>query len=102
MRVEYTFELNQVRVPRFAVEAVEGIAKLFTLATLVLNVLDERETVEVVFHGLNKDDPDRKIRAFQGILESSSTLPRLRLEMGEGGSMPGSSTCFQWVLVRRI
>ncbi len=40
MRLEYGFELSGVEVPRFSVEAVEGIGKLFSLATLVLNVLE--------------------------------------------------------------
>ena len=58
MRLEYGFELSQVEVPRFSVEAVEGIGKLFTLATLVLNVLEIRSRVEIVFHGLNPEDPE--------------------------------------------
>ena len=53
MRLEYGFELSTVDMPRFSVEAVEGIGKLFTLATLVLNVLDVRPHVEIVFHGLS-------------------------------------------------
>ena len=73
MRLEYTFELGDVGVPRFSVEATEGIGKLFTLATLALNVLDTRERVELVFHGLNPDDPSRKIEAFQRILSSAGT-----------------------------
>jgi len=32
MRLEYGFELSKVEIPRFSVEAVEGIGKLFTLA----------------------------------------------------------------------
>ena len=32
MRLEYTFELSGCEVPRFSVEAVEGIGKLFTLS----------------------------------------------------------------------
>ena len=57
MRLDYTFELSQIEVPRFSVEAVEGIGKLFTLATLVLNVLEAKSEVEIVFHGLNPEDP---------------------------------------------
>ena len=53
MRLEYTFAITEVPVPRFSIEAVEGIGKLFTLATLVLNVLAVRPRVEIVFHGLN-------------------------------------------------
>ena len=48
MRLEYGFELSGVSVPRFSVEAVEGIGKLFTLATLVLNVLETKLKVEIV------------------------------------------------------
>ena len=100
MRLEYRFELDQVEVPRFSVEAVEGIGKLFTLATLVLNVLETKERVELVFHGLNPDDPERKISAFQEIL-ASSTGAGFALEKGKGGSVPGSSSYFRWVSLRR-
>ena len=65
MRLEYGFELQECEVPRFAVEAVEGIGKLFTLATLVLNVLATKQQVEIVFHGLNPEDPQKKIQAFK-------------------------------------
>jgi len=102
MRVEYTFELEQVSVPRFSVEATEGIAKLFTLATLTLNVLDTRERVELVFHGLNPEDPSRKIEAFRRVLESSGAKWQVAWEPGQGGSVPGSSSYYQWIsLVRR-
>ena len=100
MRLEYRFDLADVDVPRFSVEAVEGIAKVFTLATLVLNVLATRPRIELVFHGLNPEDPDRKIRAFQEILGSSPTAPRLTFDRGQGGQVPGSSSYFQWVTVR--
>jgi hypothetical protein len=102
MRIEYKFELEQVKVPRFSVEATEGIGKLFTLATLALNVLDVRERVELVFHGLNPEDPSRKIDAFRRVLESSGTRWELSWEPGQGGSVPGSSSYYQWIaLVRR-
>jgi len=102
MRVEYTFELDQVSVPRFSVEATEGIAKLFTLATLTLNVLETRERVELVFHGLNPEDPSRKIEAFRRVLESSGAKWQVAWEPGQGGSVPGSSSYYQWIsLVRR-
>ena len=68
MRLEFGIELNQIEVPRFSVEAAEGSGKLFTLATLVLNVLDAKEKVEIIFHGLNPEDPDRKIEGFQEIV----------------------------------
>ena len=100
MRIEYAFELSQVDVPRFSVEAVEGIGKVFTLATLVLNVLDSKPRVELVFHGLNPEDPERKIVAFKEILGSCSAGDRVQYEPGRGGRVPGSSSYFQWLSVR--
>jgi hypothetical protein len=101
MRIEYEFKLDQVETPRFAVEAVEGIGKLFTLGTLVLNVLETHPTAELVFHGLNPDDPERKITAFREIVESSATAPGLVYERGKGGQVQGASSYYQWVTVRR-
>jgi hypothetical protein len=101
MRLEYTFELDQVEVPRFSVEAVEGIGKVFTLATLVLNVLDRKPKVELVFHGLNPEDPNRKIEAFKRIIESAQPAMQCRFRDGKGGSVPGSSSYFQWLVVER-
>ena len=101
VRLEYTFELAEVTVPRFSVEATEGIGKLFTLATLALNVLDTRERVELVFHGLNPEDPAKKIEAFRRILSSSGTKWSLQFDPGEGGSVPGSSSYYQWIAVGR-
>ena len=101
MRLEYTFELGQVDVPRFAVEAVEGIGKVFTLATLVLNVLDVKPRVELVFHGLNPEDPGRKIEAFKRILEDCESGGDLVYEEGAGGAVPGSSSYYQWLKLQR-
>ena len=50
MRIEYNFGLDRVDLPVFSVEATEGANKLFTLATLVLNVLSSRGEVCFVFH----------------------------------------------------
>jgi len=99
MRLEYGFELSKVEVPRFSVEAVEGIGKLFTLATLVLNVLEIKPRVEIVFHGLNPEDPGTKIEAFKEIIGGSSTAKRLSYELGEGGPIHGSSSHYRWVLI---
>ena len=99
MRLEYSFELSQVEVPRFSVEAVEGIGKLFTLATLILNVFDTKSKVEIVFHGLNPEDPESKITAFKEIVEGSATGKPLTYELGQGGRVPGSSSYFRWLLV---
>ena len=101
MRIEYNFQLDQVGVPRFSVEATEGIGKLFTLATLALNVLDTRNRVELVFHGLNPEDPARKIEAFRRIIESAGTKWELGFDPGQGGSVPGSSSYYQWMTVER-
>ncbi len=101
MRVEYTFKLDDVDVPRLAVESVEGIGKLFTLATLVLNVLAVKPKVELVFHGLNPEDPGRKIEAFKRIVATSSGTLDLDYHDGDGGSVPGSSSYFQWLVVER-
>ena len=101
MRLEYRIELDKIDVPRFSVEAVEGIGKVFTLATLVLNVLDNKRSVELVFHGLNPDDPDRKIEAFKRILESATTTHVIEYRLGQGGAVPGSSSYYQWIILER-
>ena len=101
MRLEYGFQLAECEIPRFSVEAVEGIGKLFTLATLVLNVLSTKDQVELVFHGLNPDDPDRKIRAFKEIAGSAPSGPSLVYDAGKSGGVPGSSSYFQWVTVSK-
>ena len=101
MRLEYRFELDHVDIPRFAVEAVEGIGKLFTLAALVMNVCAKKERVEIVFHGLNPEDPTRKIEAFRQILSKAGSTPSLVGEEGPGGRIDGSSSYFQWLIVKR-
>lgn len=99
MRIEYGFELSQVEVPCFAVEAIEGIGKLFSLATLVLNVLETKNKVEIVFHGLNPDDPDKKIEAFKEIANGSHSRRELRFQLGQGGHVPGSSSYYRWMTI---
>jgi hypothetical protein len=101
MRLEFRIELEQIETPRFAVEAGEGVGKLFTLAALVLNVLDTKQRVEVVFHGLNPEDPERKITSFREILTSCSDAPSLVFEEGRSGRVAGSSSSFRWLVVRR-
>jgi len=99
MRLEYGFELAECEVPRFAVEAVEGIGKLFTLATLVLNVIATKDRVDIVFHGLNPEDPDRKIHAFREIATSAPDSAALNFVPGQSGSVPGSSSYYKWLTV---
>jgi len=101
MRLEYRFQLNEVEVPRFSVEAIEGIGKLFTLATLMLNVLETKRRVEIVFHGLNPEDAENKIKAFKEIAAGSESIHDLRYELGAGGHIAGSSSYFRWMIVSR-
>jgi len=102
MRLEYRIELDKIEVPRFSVEAVEGIGKVFTLAALVLNVLETKRCVDLVFHGLNPEDPDRKIEAFKRIIESASTTQDLVYREGNGGGVPGSSSYYQWLTLEKV
>jgi len=99
MRLDYSIRIEDIEVPRFSVEAVEGIGKLFTLATLVLNVLDTKAKIEIVFHGLNPEDPERKIGAFREIIGSSGTSQQFDFVTGAGGRVPSSSSYFRWVTV---
>lgn len=101
MRLEYGFRLEECEIPRFAVEAGEGVGKLFTLATLVLNVHATKDRVEIIFHGLNPEDPDRKIEAFKAIATSAPTGPNLEFSPGDSGRVPGSSSYFQWLTVSK-
>ena len=102
MRLEYTFSLADVPVPRFSVEAVEGIGKLFTLATLVLNVVAaQKPKVEIVFHGNNPDDPTRKIDAFREIIGTAEGGTSLAFAGAKGGKIPASSSYFQWLVVEK-
>lgn len=99
MRLEFGFKLDECDIPRFAVEAVEGINKLFTLATLVLNVLESKKKVEIVFHGINPEDPERKIEAFKQIATSAPTPMAMSFASGDRRQVPGSSSYFRWLTV---
>ena len=101
MRLEYSIDLSKIEVPRFSVEAQEGIGKIFTLATLVLNVLEAKESVEVVFHGLNPEDPDRKIAAFREIIASAEGARPVATTAGNSGRVEGSSSYYQWLILNR-
>ena len=100
MRLEYRIELDDVQVPRFSVEAQEGIGKLFTLATVVFNVLETKGAVEIVFHGLNPDDPTRKIEAFRQIVQSCGVEREPSFEDGASGRIGDSSSYFKWLRLR--
>ncbi len=101
MRLDFNINLDQIKVPRFSVEAVEGIGKLFTLSTLVLNVLDSRDSVEIVFHGLNPEDPERKIAGFMQIMQSCESAADVECIRGVAGRVTSSSSSYQWIRVSR-
>ena len=101
MRVEYRLEISKLDVPRFSVEAQERIGKLFTLATLVFNILDSKPVVEIVFHGLSSEDPARKIAAFKEIIASVTTGATPSFAEGTAGQLTDSSIYFQWLKVQR-
>jgi hypothetical protein len=101
MRLEFGIELSEIEIPRFSVEAVEGIGKLFTLATLILNVLEVKSRVEVVFHGLNPEDPTRKIAGFREIVESAASNNDVTFASGSAGQVAGSSSYYQWLVILR-
>ena len=100
MRLEYRVDIGDIAIPRFSVEAPEGIQKLFTLATLVFNLLDAKPCCEIVFHGLNPEDPERKIDAFKEIMASCETAKAVGFDEGGAGRIAGGSSYYQWLTVR--
>lgn len=98
MRIEYNFSIDKVDIPYFSVESMEGPEKLFRLATLVMNVLELKDRVDVIFHGHNSSDLPRKIQAFEKILTSAPTQPRLDFTEGDDGSL--GSSYYRWVTIR--
>ena len=102
MRLEYSFSLDRVEIPRFAVEAQEGIGKLFTLATLTMNVLETHRAIEIVFHGLNPEDPQRKIASFKQIIDTRLSSSEIAFEEGQAGGIRASSSSYQWLTLKRI
>lgn len=97
MRIEYSLGLARVDVPRFSVQATEGPDKLFTLATVVLNILFEQKRSDIVFHSPNPDEPNRKIQFFKHILTGAPRAGDLRFEEGDSGKLGG--VYFQWLSV---
>jgi len=97
MRVEYSFSLDRVGTPAFSVETTEGPHKLFTLATLMMNVLPQSKRADVIFHSPNREDLPKKIRSFEQILRSAPRDLSLRFEEGESGSM--GSSYYLWVSI---
>jgi len=100
MRVEYSFNLSSVEVPCFSVETTEGPHKLFTLTTLILNVLADRDRADVIFHSPNQADLPKKIAAFKKILQSGPASPKVEFEEGQSGSL--GSSYYMWLSIRSI
>jgi hypothetical protein len=99
MRIEYTFGLDNVEIPYFSVESMEGPEKLFRLATLVLNVLEVKRRVDVIFHSPNQSDLPKKIQAFEAILGSAPQAPNVEFNPGREG--PLGSSYYRWVSIRK-
>jgi hypothetical protein len=99
MRIEYTFGLDKVEIPYFSVESMEGPEKLFRLTTLVLNVLEVKPRVDVIFHSPNQSDLPRKIQAFETILGSAPGAPAVELIPGREGSL--GSSYYRWMTIRK-
>ncbi|MEE9281458.1 MAG: hypothetical protein V3V67_14895 [Myxococcota bacterium] len=97
MRIEYNFGLDKVGTPCFSVESIEGPHKLFTLATLILNVIAARPRVDVIFHSPNQADLPRKVAQFEKILASAPSAPEFRLEEGNSGSL--GSSYYVWISI---
>jgi hypothetical protein len=98
MRLEYTFSLDRIAVPCFSVETTEGPTKLFTLSTLIVNVLAEKGCADVIFHSPNREDLPKKIMAFENLLRSAPAAPHFKFVQGEAGS--SGSSYYQWMSIR--
>ena len=97
MRIEYNFNLDRVDVPCFSVEAEEGPQKIFTLTTVILNVLAERPRTDVIFHSPNPGDLTKKIGQFKQILGSAPAAPKFEYTKGQEGSL--GSSYYQWLSI---
>ena len=97
MRVEYNLGLEDVPVPTFSVEATEGPHKLFQLTTLVLNVLADRDRVDVIFHSPNQNEVSKKIDSFEKIIRSAPEAPEMQFKPGNSGSL--GSSYYSWISI---
>ena len=98
MRVEYTFSIDNIAMPCFSVETTEGPTKLFTLTTLIVNVLAEKGCAAIIFHSPNREDLPKKIVAFEHILRSAPSAPTFKFQQGEAGS--SGSSYYQWISIQ--
>jgi hypothetical protein len=97
VRIEYNFNLDRVDVPCFSVEAEEGPQKIFTLTTVILNVLAERPRADVIFHSPNPGDLPKKVTQFKKILASAPAAPNFDFKQGESGSL--GSSYYLWLSI---
>jgi hypothetical protein len=50
---------------------------------------------------LNPEDPERKIKAFRQIIDSAPAESTIEYAPGDRGSVPGSSSYYQWLTVTK-
>jgi hypothetical protein len=100
MRIEFKLDLDQIAMPYFSIETSEGIHKLFTLAATIINVLETKPSVCVTFHGGNAQDPGRKAKTLEQIIESGRPSDRrYTFEPMKSGSI--DNTYHLWLVIRR-
>ncbi|MDP3937571.1 MAG: hypothetical protein Q8R92_05480 [Deltaproteobacteria bacterium] len=101
MRIEYKLELDKIDMPYFSIDSSEGIHKLFTLSATLLNLLEAKESVCVTIHGGSAQDPERKAKALEQIIESGRQEDRrYGFERVRSGSI--ENTHYLWVTIRRL
>lgn len=100
MRVEHKIELEKIEIPYFSVDTSEGIHKLFTLAATMLNLLETKESVCITIHGGSAQDPERKAKALEQIIESGRREDRrYAFERQSQGCI--ENTHHLWITIRR-
>ncbi len=100
MRIEFKLELDRIETPYFSIETTEGIHKLFTLAATVMNILETKESVCITFHGGNPQDPTRKAKTLEQIIESGRRADRrYAYEPMKSGAI--DNTYHLWLIIRR-
>ncbi|OGP81455.1 MAG: hypothetical protein A2Y95_07515 [Deltaproteobacteria bacterium RBG_13_65_10] len=101
MRIEFKLELERIETPYFSIETSEGINKIFTLAATVMNVLETKTSVCITFHGGNAQDPVRKAKTLEQIIESGRQADRRYVyEPMRSGTI--DNTYHLWLLIRRV
>jgi hypothetical protein len=100
MRIEHKLELDQVSMPYFSIETSEGMHKLFTLAATIMNLLESKEAVCISIHGGSAQDPSRKAKSLEQIVESGRQAGRrYAFERMNSGCI--DNTHHLWLTLRR-